>query len=311
MSSPKKPGIYDRLAQIKQSLPPSFAYLIDDLQGSVETEVKKWRDLAVEADRNLSQMAEQLPALTRRIDVCLNGEAGAARAPLLIDVLGQLEKVRADGGGLPLMVQIQNLTEALAREVDSPTHMGEPVMPPMELAEQMLRDARDAWRADPQTSGVMPDHQITIRVIAAALSAGSRPAGAGHFYTDATVGINDNTYHARFYGQTKPESELLAVAFARIGLCGDEPKPASTEQFVGERITVDKALWEMLWKSDERYRYLRDDAQWSDDPFGPQVVDMREQSQGHRPGILAEEDLDEAIDAAIAAKAADEEGGEG
>ena len=67
----------------------------------------------------------------------------------------------------------------------------------------------------------------------------------------------------------------------------------------GERAEALDRLSESIWKDAERYRFLRDDAQYSDG-WTPHVLTNSHLS-GHAPEYLAEEELDAAIDAAIAA----------
>jgi len=48
--------------------------------------------------------AEQNAHHVKRLDIALNGEAGAAQAPLIIDILSQVEDLRRKNGGQPLLL---------------------------------------------------------------------------------------------------------------------------------------------------------------------------------------------------------------
>lgn len=58
------------------------------------------------------------------------------------------------------------------------------------------------------------------------------------------------------------------------------------------------AYWDAIHKDADRYRFLRDESQYSEE-WSPHVL-TRRHLEGHAPEYLVEEELDEAIDAALA-----------
>lgn len=63
-------------------------------------------------------------------------------------------------------------------------------------------------------------------------------------------------------------------------------------------VTISRQLFDFLIRNDIRYRFLRYHARWyeSERP----VITSSENSRGHAPVILAEDELDELIDKCVA-----------